>query len=69
MSDAEVKKLYGSATVSPSEDVVAGSYGTWTLTYTAGEKGIAREGRFVFIRMRIRTAQRLRWMIPQGQII
>ena len=29
---------------SPSEDVVAGSYGTWTLTYTAGEKGIARGG-------------------------
>ena len=44
MSDAEIKKLYGSAIVSPSEDVVAGSYGTWTLTYTAGEKGIAKGG-------------------------
>ena len=69
MSDAEVKKLYGSATVSPSEDVVAGSCGTWTLTYTAGEKGLRKEGRFGFIRMRIQTAQPLRWMIPQGQII
>ena len=44
MSDAEVKKLYGSVTVSPSEDVVAGACGTWTLTYTAGEKGVARGG-------------------------
>ncbi len=44
MSDAEVKKLYGSATLSPVEEVVAGSYGTWTLTYTAGEKGVAKGG-------------------------
>ena len=44
MSDVEIKELYGSALVSPSEDVVAGSYGTWTLTYTAGEKGVARGG-------------------------
>ena len=37
-------KLYGSATLHPTTDVVAGSYGTWTVTYTAGEKGVAPGG-------------------------
>ena len=44
MSDAETKKRYGSATLGPEDDVIAGSYGTWTLTYTAGAQGIAKGG-------------------------
>ncbi|MCL5025863.1 MAG: DUF3604 domain-containing protein [Chloroflexi bacterium] len=35
---------YGRATISPAEDVIAGSYGTWTLTYTAGFHGIDNMG-------------------------
>src|SRR5438067_9208042 len=31
---------YGSATIAPLDPVVAGEYGTWTLTYTAGKFGI-----------------------------
>ncbi|MHA2500645.1 MAG: hypothetical protein ACXAEL_13845, partial [Candidatus Hodarchaeales archaeon] len=31
---------YGHATISPKADVVAGSYGTWTLTLTVGRHGI-----------------------------
>lgn len=44
MSDAQINSLYGSAVLSPDDDVVAGSYGTWTLTYIAEEKGIGRGG-------------------------
>jgi len=31
----------GSAVITPNEDVVAGSFGTWEITYTAGEAGLA----------------------------
>jgi hypothetical protein len=31
---------FGSAWIDPSEDVVAGSYGTWRLTYEAGTHAI-----------------------------
>jgi hypothetical protein len=31
---------YGRATLDPDDDVVAGSYTTWTVTYTAGELGL-----------------------------
>ena len=44
MSDDEIKKMYGNATLIPDDDVVAGSYGTWTLIYTVGEKGVAQGG-------------------------
>ncbi|MCZ6633881.1 MAG: DUF3604 domain-containing protein [bacterium] len=35
---------YGELTLHPRDDVIAGSYGTWTVTYTVGEKGVARGG-------------------------
>ena len=41
---ADEKKGYGSAALHPATDVVAASYGTWTLTYTAGEKGVGTGG-------------------------
>jgi hypothetical protein len=31
---------YGHSTISPRDDVIAGSYGTWTLTFTVGTHGI-----------------------------
>ena len=45
MSNADIHRLYGEVRLEPRDDVVAGSYGTWTLTYTAGKKGIATGGR------------------------
>ena len=38
---------YGSASLSPPDPVVAGSYGTWRLTYTAGQYGIDNGGALV----------------------
>lgn len=38
--DAEKRTAYGRAELSPMDDVVAGSYETWTLTYTVGELGL-----------------------------
>ncbi len=31
---------YGHVTINPKNNVVAGSYGTWTLTLTVGKHGI-----------------------------
>ena len=31
---------HGQATITPTDDVMAGSYGTWTLTLTVGQHGI-----------------------------
>ena len=45
MSNADIHQLYGGVHLAPREEVVAGSYGTWTLTYTAGKKGVATGGR------------------------
>jgi hypothetical protein len=40
MTDAEVHELYGWAEIDPSEPVIAGSTGTWNITYHAGKYGI-----------------------------
>ena len=45
MSNADIHQLYGEVRLEPRDEVVAGSYGTWTLTYTAGRKGVAAGGR------------------------
>ena len=45
MSNADIHQLYGEVCLEPRDEVVAGSYGTWTLTYTAGKKGVATGGR------------------------
>lgn len=37
---------FGSVTLEPSEPVVAGSYGTWTITYTVGALGLDDGGLF-----------------------
>lgn len=51
---------FGVARIDPSDAVVAGSLGTWRLTYTAGPQGIAVGGR-----LRIRTDADTDWGIPQ----
>ena len=45
MSNTDIHQLYGEVHLEPRDKVVAGSYGTWTLTYIAGKKGIAPGGR------------------------
>ncbi len=40
MSQIDVPKMCGACELTPDGPVVAGSYGTWTLAYTAGEWGI-----------------------------
>ena len=54
-------QLYGEVCLQPQEKVVAGSYGTWTLTNTVGEKGVATGGAdqdYTLMRIRIgRTPQ------------
>lgn len=36
----EIHDKYGTASLEPTDEVVAGSYGTWTITYTVGEIGM-----------------------------
>ena len=40
MTESELRSLYGWAEIDPSEPVVAGSTGTWKITYHAGKYGI-----------------------------
>lgn len=40
MDDKQIKRAFGSAVLEPSDCVVAGSWGTWRLTYTVGEYGL-----------------------------
>ena len=40
MTDAETSRLHGNVALSPMGRVTAGSYGTWTVTYTAGALGV-----------------------------
>lgn len=50
----------GAATISPSDPVVAGAYGTWRVTYTAGPRGVAPGGR-----IRVYTECDTDWGLPQ----
>lgn len=36
----EIREAYGTARLEPDGEVIAGSYDTWTLTYTVGELGM-----------------------------
>ncbi|UHQ96380.1 DUF3604 domain-containing protein [Natrinema halophilum] len=40
MDEEAIRETYGTATITPQNDVVVGSFGTWTITYTAGELGL-----------------------------
>lgn len=60
MSDGDLARLYGRAKIGPAGEVVAGSYGTWRLTYVAGSKGVAPGGR-----IHMYTDSDTDWGIPQ----
>ena len=55
-----VREEYGCATIDPATDVVAGEFGTWRLTYTAGRRGLAVGGG-----LRVYTDSDTDWGIPQ----
>jgi hypothetical protein len=44
MRNEEIGSTNGTAVIAPEEPVVAGDWGTWTITYTAGPEGIAVGG-------------------------
>lgn len=62
MLEVDVPKMCGTCTVSPTGPVVAGSYGTWQLTYTAGEWGID-DGGTLLVLWRFATD----WGTPQTE--
>ncbi len=47
MTDDEMRRAFGFATLDPTEPVVAGSVGTWRLVYTVGEYGVDDGGTLV----------------------
>ena len=60
MGKGNLKELYGTVTIDPDTDVIAGSYGTWRITYTVGSEGIATGGH-----IRLHTDSDTDWAIPQ----
>jgi len=44
MDTEEIRREYGTASLEPTDDVVAGSYATWMVTYTAGALGVVDGG-------------------------
>lgn len=56
----ETSEGFGAARIEPDTEIIAGSYGTWRLTYEAGAQGIAVGGR-----LRIRTDSDTDWGVPQ----
>ena len=56
----EVADGFGAAWIDPSDEVVAGTFGTWRLTYEAGKHGVAVGGR-----LQIRTDSDTDWGVPQ----
>ena len=51
---------YGQATITPADDVIAGSYGTWTVALTVGHHGIDDGGRVLIARWLVSN-----WGVPQ----
>ena len=41
---------YGRATIDPADDIIAGSMGTWTITYTVGYHGMDDSARILIAR-------------------
>lgn len=60
MSGAETPNSFGTASFEPAARVIAGTYGTWRLSYTVGASGIALGGA-----IRISTDSDTDWGIPQ----
>ena len=60
MSPSEISRACGHATIDPPGPVVAGSYGTWRLSYFAGSRGVSVGGS-----IRVYTDSDTDWEVPQ----
>lgn len=60
MDPAEIRRTCGFATLEPTDEVVADSLGTWTLTYTAGAYGIDDQATILVARRMVSD-----WGTPQ----
>jgi len=60
MTTAGKTSEYGHATIDPPGPVVAGSYGTWRVTFEAGSNGVATGGS-----IRVHTECDTDWGVPQ----
>lgn len=40
LNENQIRRNCGDITLEPADDIVAGTYGTWTITYTVGELGM-----------------------------
>ena len=60
LSDRTPSNAIGHATIDPIDPVVAGTYGTWQLTYEVGPQGLP-----LGARIRIHTDSDTDWAIPQ----
>jgi hypothetical protein len=60
MSEEQIKRAFGWAALEPTDAVVAGSFGTWRLTYTVGEYGMD-DGGTLMVAWRFATD----WGVPQ----
>lgn len=60
MSDREFRESDGHARLDPHDEVIAGSYRTWRLTYVVGSKGVATGGH-----VRVHTDSDTDWGMPQ----
>jgi hypothetical protein len=54
------ESAFGRAVISPTDDVIAGSLGTWTITLTVGHHGIDDGGRVLIARRLVSN-----WGLPQ----
>ena len=60
MGNQKQKEAFGYASIDPAGAVIAGSYGTWKLSYVAGSKGVQPGGQ-----IQIYTDSDTDWGLPQ----
>jgi hypothetical protein len=61
-----LRSRLGSVEINPKSNVIAGSIGTWTLTYTVGRLGIEDGGSIIVARRSLCDSERPQFDDPQG---
>jgi hypothetical protein len=56
----------GNVQINPTKNVIAGSYGTWTLTYTIGKSSIEDGGSIIIARRSLCDSERPQFDDPKG---
>ena len=68
MRNEDISTTNGTAVISPADDVIAGSRGQWTVTYTAGPEGLAVGGSVRFEIPYGFTAPQCQWPGDDGYV-